>query len=233
MASIISYLIDEKYKVKDKDNKLQVALLKKIASGFKETLKERGLYQDAIEFPIQFQLNILCNSKPTLSSVDGGISRRIRICGYKVKFVENPDKNNKYQAKLNPEMMNIMTTENIRNAFIVMLIERWINTTSKIKILQVPEQIKEDSIEYIQDCNEVLGFIMDGYDITNDEKDRIQSSCLFNSFKLKTNSKILSSKFKDDILGISGILFKKMKTGNFFIGLKEKHEEISNEEVEE
>ena len=217
----------------DKDNKLQVALLKKIAGGYKETLKERGLYQEAIEFPIQFQLNILCNSKPTLSSVDGGISRRIRICGYKVKFVENPDENNKYQAKLNPEMMNIMTTENIRNAFIRIIIERWINTTSKLKILQVPKQIQEDSIEYVESCNEVLGFIMDGYEITNNEKDKIQSSYLFNSFKIKTNSKMLSSKFKDDMLGISGIIFTKTKGIQYFRGLKEKTEETTNEEVDE
>ena len=211
----------------DKDNKLQVALLKKIAGGYKETLKERGLYQEAIEFPIQFQLNILCNSKPTLSSVDGGISRRIRICGYKVKFVENPDENNKYQAKLNPEMMNIMTTENIRNAFIRIIIERWINTTSKLKILQVPKQIKEDSNEYIQDCNEVLGFIMDGYIITNNEEDRIQSSVLFNDFKTKTSAKMLPSKFKDDMLGISGITFKATNKCKYFCGLKENIEGVN------
>ena len=211
----------------DKDNKLQVALLKKIAGGYKETLKERGLYQEAIEFPIQFQLNILCNSKPTLSSVDGGISRRIRICGYKVKFVENPDENNTYQAKLNPEMMNIMTTENIRNALIRIIIERWINTTSKLKILQVPKQIKEDSNEYIQDCNEVLGFIMDGYIITNNEEDRIQSSVLFNDFKTKTSAKMLPSKFKDDMLGISGITFKATNKCKYFCGLKENIEGVN------
>ena len=211
----------------DKDNKLQVALLKKIAGGYKETLKERGLYQEAIEFPIQFQLNILCNSKPTLSSVDGGISRRIRICGYKVKFVENPDENNTYQAKLNPEMMNIMTSDSIRNAFIRIIIERWINTTSKLKILQVPKQIQEDSNEYIQDCNEVLGFIMDGYIITNNEEDRIQSSVLFNDFKIKTSAKMLPSKFKDDMIAISGITFKATNKCKYYCGLKENNQEYN------
>ena len=113
-----------------------------------------------------------------------------------------------------------------------MLIDRWINITSKIKILQVPKQILEDSIDYIESCNEVLGFIMDGYEITNNEKDRIQSSHLFNSFKSKTSSRILSSKFKDDMLGISGITFTKTKGIQYFRGLKEKNEE-ENEEVDE
>ncbi len=33
-----------------------------------------------------------------------------------------------------------------------------------------------------------------------------------------------ASKFKDDMLGISGVTFKKMKNGNYFIGLKAKTE---------
>jgi phage/plasmid-associated DNA primase len=117
--------------------------LKIIAGGCKETLKERGLYQEleAIEFPIHFQLYICCNSKPTLSSVDGGIARRIRVCIYRVKFVENPDEDKKIQAKLNPEMMDIITSDKMRNAFIKVLIERWINTTSKLKFLPVPKPI--------------------------------------------------------------------------------------------
>jgi len=212
----------------DKDNKLQIGLLKKIAGGCKETLKERGLYQEAIEFPIYFQLNICCNSKPTLSSVDGGIARRIRVCNYKVKFVENPDEDNKFQAKLNPEMMDIITSDNMRNAFIKMLIERWINTTSKLKLLPVPKQIQEDSNDYVQDCNEVLGFIMDGYVITNNDKDKIQSSALFADFKLKTNCKMLSSKFKDDMLAISGITFTKTGGIQYYRGLKEKTGQIED-----
>ena len=123
--------------------------------------------------------------------------------------------------------MNIMTTENIRNAFIRIIIERWINTTSKLKILQVPKQIKEDSNEYIQDCNEVLGFIMDGYIITNNEEDRIQSSVLFNDFKTKTSAKMLPSKFKDDMLGISGITFKATNKCKYFCGLKENIEGVN------
>ena len=74
---------------------------------------------------------------------------------------------------------------------------------------------------------------MDGYEITNNEKDKIQSSYLFNSFKIKTNSKMLSSKFKDDMLGISGIIFTKTKGIQYFRGLKEKTEETTNEEVDE
>ncbi len=39
-----------------------------------------------------------------------------------------------------------------------------------------------------------------------------------------------SSKFEDDMLGISGITYKAMKNGRYFIGLKAKPEIINEEE---
>jgi hypothetical protein len=214
----------------DADNKLQVGLFKKMADGYKGTLKARGLYADMIEFPIFFRVEGACNNKPTLSSVDGGIGRRVRIVNYPVKFIDEPDVNNKYQALLNPEMAGILSSEKLRNTYIRMLIDRFVNVASKITKENVPTQIKDDSNEYIQDCNEVLGFILDGFEVTNNENDKIPSSFLSTSFKSKTNSKMTASKFKDDMLGISGITFKKMKNGNYFIGLKAKPEIMGEEE---
>lgn len=105
-----------------------------------------------------------------------------------------------------------------------MLIDRFVNVASKITKENVPTQIKDDSNEYIQDCNEVLGFIMDKYEMTNNDNDRISSSILFTEFKSKTNSKMTSSKFKDDMLGISGITYDKDRKGRYFVGLKKQPE---------
>ena len=137
----------------DADNKLQVGLFKKMADGYKGTLKARGLYAESIEFPIFFRVEGACNNKPTLSSVDGGIGRRVRIVNYPVKFIDEPDANNKYQALLNPEMAGILSSDAIRYTYIRMLIERFIKVASKITKENVPNQIKNDSNEYIQDCN--------------------------------------------------------------------------------
>ena len=216
----------------DTENKLQGGLIKKMADGFKNTLKARGLYADAIEFPIFFRVEMSCNSKPTLSSVDGGVGRRIRNINYPVKFVSNPDPNNKHQALLNLEMGDILTSEKIRNTYILMLIDRFINISSKLTTEIIPKQIQQDSNDYISDCNEVLGFISEKYIITNNEKDRIQSSDLFIDFKHTcNNNKMTSSKFKEDILNIGGITAKKMKNGNYYCGLK--LNDNSNEFIDE
>ena len=175
-----------------------------------------------VEFPIFFRVEGCCNNKPTLSSVDGGIGRRIRIINYPVKFIANPEPTNKNQALLNPEMASTLSSIKVRNTFIRMLIDRYVNTASNIKIEIIPKQITDDSNEYIQDCNVVLGFVMEKYQLTNDEKDKVASSDLFNQFKTATGSKMTASKFKDDMLGISGITSKRMKTGVYFLGLKER-----------
>ena len=215
----------------DADNKLQVALLKKLADGYKGTLKARGLYADMVEFPIFFRVEGCCNNKPTLSSVDGGIGRRIRIINYPVKFIANPEPNNKNQALLNPEMASTLSSIKVRNTYIRMLIDKFVNTASNIKIETIPKQITDDSNEYIQDCNIVLGFIMEKYQLTNDEKDKVASSDIFTQFKNATGSKMTASKFKDDMLGISGITCKRMKTGVYFLGLKERVDDV--EELDE
>ena len=62
----------------------------------KGTLKARGLYAESVEFPIFFRVEGCCNNKPTLSSTDGGISRRVRVIHHPfVQFVEDPDPDNK------------------------------------------------------------------------------------------------------------------------------------------
>lgn len=209
----------------DTDNKLQVALLKRVADESNQKLIARCLYANPIEFPITFQLNIFCNNKPELSSVDGGIARRLRIINYKVKFVdkEKYDPKDKYQAIKDPELMNKMTTDGVRNAFIVFLLERWTNRVSKMKTIPVPKAVQDASQEFVEDCNPVLGFIQEYYIITQLENDKISSSTLYDDFK-NYDRTITSKRFKDDMENISGITYKRDASGRYFRGLTKKPE---------
>jgi hypothetical protein len=137
-----------------------------------------------------------------------------------VKFIDNPDPYNKNQALLNLEMGDILTTDNIRNTYIRLLIDRFINISSKIRKEVIPNKIREDCTEYIADSNVVLGFIMDNYIITNNDKDRISSSELFAEFKdRERGTKMTASKFKEDVLNIGGITSKKISIV-YFCGLR-------------
>jgi hypothetical protein len=66
--------------------------------------------------------------------------------------------------------------------------------------------------------------------ISKRKEDKIQSSYLFTQFKSKVESKMTSSKFKDDRLRLIGITYKSMKNGRFFVGLKAGPDIIGPEE---
>jgi phage/plasmid-associated DNA primase len=185
-------------------------------------LKTRALFKDSIEFPIFFRVEGYCNNKPTLSNVDGGISRRVRVINYEVQFKENPDPNNKKEVELDIHMASLLTSNEMRDTLIRLLIDRFINISSKLKKENVPNKICEDSLDYVADSNPVLGFITERYIITKNSNDQIGSSSLFTDFKAFNGSKLSVQKFKDELTNISGIDFKRKSEGNFFTGLIEK-----------
>jgi hypothetical protein len=73
---------------------------------------------------------------------------------------------------------------------------------------------------------------MSNYEITNNENDKINSTVLYTHFVSRCrDSKISNKRFKDDILGISGISTKRSNKGVLFTGLKLK-EDIDNDDDE-
>jgi P4 family phage/plasmid primase-like protien len=207
----------------DDENKLQVSLLKELADGFKSTLKTRALFKESIEFPIFFRVEGCCNNKPTLSSADGGISRRVRVIDYPVIFKQNADPNNPLEVELDLQMGSILTTNEMRDTFIKLLIDRFINISSKLKKENIPKQIQEASLDYVSDSNPILAFITEKYIITKNNKDRISSTDLFTEFKISNCSKLSDKKFKDYLTNISGIEYLR-SNGSFYTGLIQKPE---------
>jgi hypothetical protein len=206
----------------DDENKLQTPLLRELADGFKNTLKTRALFKESVEFPIFFRVEGCCNNKPTLSSADGGISRRVRVIDYPVIFKQNADPNNPLEVELDLQMGSILTTNEIRDTFIKLLIDRFINISSKLTKENIPKQIQEASLDYIADSNPALAFITENYIITKNNKDKIPSSTLFTDFKLSNaSSKLSDKKFKDYLTNISGIEHIR-SNGSFYCGLIEK-----------
>jgi len=167
-----------------------------------------------------------CNNKPHLSSIDGGIIRRLRIVDYPVKFVENPDADNKFEAKLDLKMGDLLNSNEVRNTYIRMLIDRFINVASKLTSEIIPAKIQEENDDYVADCDEVLSFINENYKITNVDKDRYTPSELYNEFKRKNHgTKMTTIQFKADVLKIGGISYKKSGSCRYYCGLKVKEGE--------
>ena len=199
--------------------------MKRLADSSTQKINVRCLCKDAFEISVTFSVTIICNDKPDLSSTDGGIARRIRIVDFNVKFVDEPDPNDKCQAKLDTTFIEKMCTQEVRNAFIRLLIDRWINRGSKFDKIPVPEKIKISTADYIKDSNVIFGFMNEYYDITNNVNNEVQSSKLFNAFKSNNmDVRIQPRDFKKEVLHINGITFAEKRNANYYTGLKKKPE---------
>lgn len=189
----------------DSDDKLQTSILKRIADESGRTIVARELYKNPVEFVILSILNFFCNNLPSLSSVDGGIARRIRVIQWDVKFVIEPNPKNPLEKLQDPEFVSKMREDETKNAFIMMLINRWIDRVSLVPAIFVPQIIIDAGKEYLDDSNPVIGYFEENYKITNEPKDRVSFKEAYSKFKGDFGNTLSSKRFKDDVLSISGV----------------------------
>ena len=152
-----------------------------------------------------FILHLFCNNLPSLSTVDGGIARRIRVITWEVKFVKEPNPENKLEKLQDTDFISKMREEETRNAFIMMLINRWIDRVSLVPVIFVPQIIIDAGKEYLDDSNPVIGYFEENYKITNEPKDRVSFKEAYSKFKTDFGNTLSSKRFKDDVLSISGV----------------------------
>ena len=211
-------------------SQLQTSTLKNF--GEVEVVKLRGkcLYKQDFWFINQSTLHGCMNNKPSLSGVDGGIARRVKIIDYNTQFVINPQDVN-YEKKIDPSFIKQINSDSIKYAFIRMLLKRWISDVRPHEQLTVPECVIDASRDYCNDCNSVLKFINEHFCITLNSKHKLKSSDIYGLYKtfMKTNTNefaLTDKKFKEQMVNIKGIVCKRMKDGVYYIGLilKENYE---------
>ena len=213
----------------EENDKLQTGMLKLCADAGNRTLIVRELYKNSIEIKITFQLNFFCNEKPDLSSCDGGIGRRVRVVEWDRKFKEkdkiNP--NNPNEIVCDPEMINKLITDDIRDAFIKILLDRWGNRLCNVSRISVPKKIITASADYINDSNPILGFLEEYYDFTNNDDDKVKTAHLLTAYNSKNRGNDISAKKLKSSIGVigRGVKFIKEKGCVYYQGLKEKKED--------
>ncbi len=205
--------------------KLQTSTLKIFGDNDSVKLTGNQKYKNPIEFLNQSSLHGAMNKKPQLSGVDGGIKRRVKIIEYTTQFLDDDKIFNKdFHKPKDPDFMKKVKNPDMRDAFIIMLLNNWIKNVKDIPEIKVPQCVVNASMEYCDDCDIVLKFLNDQCCITMDNKDRIKSSELYSKYKLyvKSNtsdSPLSDKKFKESLLDINGITSKK-SSGMFYCGLK-------------
>lgn len=168
-------LISEPSETNDmgKEACLNVAFLKLITGG--DVITTRALFKSNISFTPLFTPFILCNDKPNIKKIDGGLIRRLKVIDHPFQFVDNPIKpdERKKDITIKPKFET-----NIKYAreYLLILLDRI--KSVKSKVIKIPQKVKDDTIDYFVENNPVKVYLDAFIEITADKHDKIKSSTL-------------------------------------------------------
>jgi len=116
------------YSEANPNDELNTAKVKEITG--QETLSGRNLFEKQKTFRPACMHLVTTNYHFGIKTTDHGTWRRIRTYKFKNTFVPNPDKNNKYQKKIDNKVESYIYDDNLKQAFLSVLVEYY-------KILQI------------------------------------------------------------------------------------------------
>jgi len=158
--------------------------LVKLLTG-KDTVCARGLYKDNINYVPMFTPFIQCNEIPKLKTVDAAAKRRFKIINFPFQFVDNPTKANE---KLVNRNLKELINKDFYNQFILLLI-KYANEY-KNKTLIIPQEVQNATNEYFEENNILLNWFRSYIVETNNNKDIIKTSILYDHYKQATGEQI-------------------------------------------
>lgn len=170
---------------------------------------EHKMKQEDIEYAIKM-----------LQHKRGGTKRRVRVIPFLNQFVSSPVSGTN-QRLADPNIKTIKTQSNEwRDAFVNILFEHYVNYVYKENVIDIPDQVRTASQEYIDDNNPVLEWLVANYDIGG--IDRIKSSELYKTFKEETGSDTSTIKFRESMISSGLEAPKRFTIAIYWVGIKRK-----------
>jgi phage/plasmid-associated DNA primase len=212
--------------------KFNLSFLKLITSN-NDKINVRKLYNEPISYTPLFTPFLQCNLIPDLVNVGDAEIRRICIINFPFSFKKNPNKNNKFEKLVNLDYSNLVKNKDIGGQFLLMLIDNLYNKLyhpnkfedfkyNKIVSINVPNVITKYTSNYLLDNDIILNYINENIDITNDSKDTIKKSQLYEHFRNSVNDKSISNKAFYNKLSNEGFNLKKSNGIFIYFGIKYK-----------
>jgi P4 family phage/plasmid primase-like protien len=197
--------------------RLQVSKLKYMTGGDK--VQSRALYEAPIEFTPQFAITLQMNQIPRLSNHDGGIARRLKFIPFIFNFVPLPKTPN--EKKLDVTLRKRFETRAYAQQYMLILLEYYEKYLRGHRTIVYPPEVQSFTDQYMEEENVVQMFVKVCCQITHDQKDRVQSSVLYNNFKH-------SEYYREEVTNIAfarkmqetGVQKKKSKGTMTWVGIK-------------
>jgi len=220
----IRYLLVSEPDDGSEDVKFNVDFIKMLTGG--DIITTRDLFKSNISYKPQFTPFVQCNNKPKLGKIDNGIKRRLKIINYPLMFVDKPAKSN--DRPIDYSLKDKIFNDGVYEQFILLLIEKAVEYKDK-KLVQ-PEEVENQTKEYFDENDPVKGWLANSCEITDNDKDQIKTSDLYNRFVFDSNSRISSVKFMD-YMKLNNIEHVSKKGYKYFICIKflQKEEDNDNE----
>lgn len=185
----------------DKVEKINTGRLKEVLGN--EKLTGRQLYGKQENFENKCNLTAASNYDFIIACNDHGIWRRIKYYEFKIKFVENPMKDNKFEKKLIKNLItNVIRDNDYLEAFLSILIhyyQKYIyEYDGDIK------NVKSKTIDYETDqyrgrCDHMMRFVLEKVEIITPDNNNIMSleefARQYNSWYVSNNGLTFKSTF--------------------------------------
>lgn len=204
---------------------LRIAKLKQITGN--DPVEVRDLFKSTFSFVPKFKMIIQTNKEVSIDGTDKAVSFRLRFIKFPNTFVDNPKQPN--ERKIDRSLKEKLKEDKYKNAFFHVLLNYYLDfSKNDNNKLIIPKRIKEDTDEYLHSNDPVQQFLDDRIEKTTNEKDFVNSSILFESFKsyIGGDSKLVTSVNFKNIIISKGYTFKKTEKGNVFKFIKFKKEEV-------
>jgi P4 family phage/plasmid primase-like protien len=145
---------------------LNEGVMKEITGG--DPITARGLYKDSETFTPQLSLVVCSNILFEINSTDEGTWRRIRVCRFMSKFVDNPNAKHDTDSKfIFPKDYDLeVKLKNWAPTFISMLVSRYLRTEGNVADC---EEVLEESRKYQEGQDMVSAFITDMIEVVKEE----------------------------------------------------------------
>lgn len=128
-----------------------------------ETISCNGKYKDQMTFPSFFLASLNTNYTPKISGTDYGTWRRIKFYNHKAKFVSNPDPENPYEIKENPDCLEKWPRDiNYKRAFLSILVYFYEKLQKEFKgdLRRVPHPtIIQETLQFQKEQDTLTRFI--------------------------------------------------------------------------
>lgn len=197
--------------------KINETILNKMTGGDK--LVTRDLYEKAKSFTAMFKLFFLSNNEIEINGGTNGVKRRFRLVNFRNTFVKNPK--HKHQKKIDMTLKTKINSDiKYRQAFFSLLV-KYHKMYVKDGLTQ-PKEFKQETDDYVKDYDPIQKFLDECIVITDDKKDFVSTTELFNEYKYFTDGnikKINSNNFKRALMQ-KGLQVKRRKNKRGFIGIK-------------